>query len=681
MSHRRRGTGHGRSHQGGGPGHKVRTGSMTLTGTLHVQRADSATVETPEGTYRIARGGLREGMNGDVVGVSITRQRGEEPQAYVQSVLQRAVTTFLATFGVAGPLGVCVPLDERIRRDFFVLPEDTSPARHDVAEGDVVVARIECYPKRREAGVATVERRVGSSTELDMGVEGVIASYDLPTAFPDRVLEQASGLTSDLRSALAEKGRADLRDVPCVTIDPATARDFDDAISCRHLAHGGYELGVHIADVTHYLAWDTPMDDEARARTCSVYLADRVIPMLPERLSCDLCSLVPGEDRLAMSVTLRLTEAGEVAYAHATPSVIRSHARLDYDLVDRLLEGKATPSDLPCDEGFADALAEELAAADELAAKRRAIRHERGSIDFDSQEAKVTLGEGGHPTGVVVRSQTRATSLVEEAMLLANEAVAEMLDEAQYPAAFRVHEAPSPDALASILPLLRELDLASGDELERVHAGNAQAIQGVLARAKGTPGEYVASTLLLRSMKRAIYLPHNDGHYALGADAYCHFTSPIRRYPDVIVHRALKALLAGKALTPGEDGCQGLLPQLCRTCSDRERIADAAERASQKVKMAELYLEHVGEDADGLVVGCERFGLFVRLDDTCAEGLLPVRGLGEEWFSYDEERMSLTGESSGDVWRVGQRIRVTVAGCKPVRGQIDFTLAHGYKKA
>lgn len=654
----------------------VRHVRSTVSGTLRVTRPDSATVETAEGTFQVARGGLREGMNGDVVAVSLVRSSGSEPRAYVQSVVSRATSTFLGTFGVAGPLGVVVPLDERIRRDFFVLPDDIAPAREGVAEGDVVVARILGYPTRREAGVVTVDRRVGSSAELDMDVEAVIASYDLPTAFPARVLEQADQVTADVEAALADDPlREDLRDVVCMTIDPATARDFDDAVSCRRLDDGGYELGVHIADVTHYLPWDSPMDLEARGRTCSVYLADRVLPMLPERLSNDVCSLRPDADRLAMSVTMRLSSVGALLSSHAAPSVIRSRARLDYDHVERVLEGVDAPSTLVPDASLSGLLATELRLLDELAGKRTELRHARGAIDFDTQEAKVDLDEKGRPVGVTVRGKTRATSLVEEAMLLANETVARMLADAEVPAAFRVHESPSPDSLATTLPVLRELDLARGDELERVHAGDPFAIQDVLARAEGTPASFLAGTLLLRAMKRAVYLPTNLGHYALGAKAYCHFTSPIRRYPDDVVHRALKALLLRQADDPIQRECAALLPQLCRTCSDRERVADAAERASQKVKMAELYLGRIGRSYPGVVVGCERFGLFVRLDDTGAEGLLPVRALGGEWFSFDEARMTLTGEESGHVWRPGVRIVVTVTGAKPTRGQIDLALA------
>lgn len=648
-----------------------------MTGVLHVTRPGTATVTTSEGTFPVARGGVREGMNGDTVMLTLERRPGQGgPWARVQGVVERATSTFLGRFGEAGPLGAVVPLDERIARDFFVLPGDDCAARLGVQDGDVVSARILAYPSRQQAGVVTIDRRVGSAEEgVDINVEAVIASFDLATEFDPAVEQEVAGMSADVTEVLAlEPLRRDLRDVPCVTIDPVDARDFDDAVSARRV-DGGYEVGVHIADVTHYLAWGGHADIAARERTCSVYLVDRVLPMLPERLSNDLCSLRPHEDRLAMSVVMRLDRRGEVTSFDAFPSAIRSAARLDYDFVDELLLGEASANSIPCDKGLRPVVAEELALLDEVSRLRQRVRALRGAIDFDAEEAKVTLDADGHPTGVRVRSKTAATSLVEEAMLIANECVARLLAEDEVPSAYRVHESPSPDALAATIPVLRELGLLKGDLSERIVAGEPTAIQTVLDLSSGTPDAYLVSTLLLRAMKRAVYLPENGGHYALGAGAYCHFTSPIRRYPDDIVHRALKARLAGTLDSPEQREVRRLLPQLCRSCSERERVADAAERASQRVKMAELYLERVGERCHGVVVGVEHFGLFVRIPETCAEGLLRVRDLGEEYFVYDEERMTLVGEDSGDAWRLGRELDVIVEGCDPARGYIDFTRA------
>ena len=666
---------------------RARRSARFLTGILHIIRPQVGSVITPEGTFTLARHGIREGMDGDEVQVSLTTAKGREPRATVCSVLTRATSTFLGRYEVADPLGVVVPLNARIQRDFFVLPEDSSPARCDVSHGDIVVARIVEYPTRTSAAVVTLERRVGSSNELDMNIESVIASFGLATEFSQRSLTEASFLLLDVNKELADDAsRVDLRGEFCVTIDPSDAKDFDDAVGARRLSDGGYELDVHIADVSRYVSWGSSIDLEARARTCSVYLVDRVLPMLPEWLCNDLCSLRPHEDRLTVSVRMRLNAEGVICSVQAMNAVIRSAARLSYEQVDALLEGKMSQdSPVMGDTTQQSALVRMLETLDEIRAKRQKIRYKRGAIDFETVETRMLLDVEGRPTGVSVRRRTRATNLIEEAMLLANESVAKMLADKDIKTAYRVHESPSPEALHAGLLVLVAIGALETGEAARITTGDSCAICGALEKSRGTGYTRVVNAVLLRAQKRAIYLPVNQGHYALGASAYCHFTSPIRRYSDILVHRALKSLLADEkpvvkgtrvGQTKSDEKAQleqeRALPQLCATCSERERVADAAARTSQKIKMAEFYQSRIGEEAWGTIDGVERFGLFVTLDATYAEGLLHVKDLGQEWIRYDEEQLMFIGEATGKRWRMGDRIKVRVSAVIIERGQIDF---------
>lgn len=672
-----------------------------LTGTVRAYDA-RAEVETAEGVYRLGSRSMREAMPGDRVYVSLHRGKGGARRAVVEHVIDRAVAAIVGVFEPAGPLGAVRPLDTRIKQDFFVLPADDSPRRLGVEPGDIVSARIVDYPSRTESGVVTLERRIGDANEPSLGIECVMARYGLVDGYPQAAVDEAASLAVDVEGALADPLRRDIRDRFAITIDPVDARDFDDAISVARTVRGGWMLGVHIADVSHYVDWGSAIDLEARRRSTSVYLADRVLPMLPERLCNDLCSLRPDEDRLAFTVDIELDAQGRMRTYEPYPSVIRSRVRMDYGAADALLrEGEPDGAALDAAARGRAELAVEAARAngvdlraflrnaDALARARREIRRKRGSIDFDTPEVHVLLDEAGMPVDIVTRERTAATSLVEEAMLLANECVAEFLADRDLVSAYRVHEDPSPDSLASAAKTLTELGAVEGGLAAGIMLGDPRAINAAVEDAAGTAFAPQVNALLLRAQQRAVYKSHNEGHYALGARAYCHFTSPIRRYPDLIAHRVLKVALAKHELGKkealvraprltgkGPQALEAICPQLCRQASDNERAADAAANASQKVKVAQLYASRIGERDTGTVSWISDLGAFVRLDATGAEGLVRMNALGAEWWDFDDVRLTLTGESTGTRVGLGCRVVVEVASVNVLRGHLDLKLLH-----
>mgnify|MGYP002612978512 CR=1 FL=1 len=672
-----------------------------LTGTVRVYDA-RAEVETAEGVYRLGSRSMHEAMPGDRVYVSLHRGKGGARRAVVEHVIDRAVAAIVGVFEPAGPLGAVRPLDARIKQDFFVLPADDSPRRLGVEPGDIVSARIVDYPSRTESGVVTLERRIGDANEPSLGIECVMARYGLVDGYPQAAVDEAALLAVDVEGALADPLRRDIRDRFVITIDPVDARDFDDAISVARTVRGGWMLGVHIADVSHYVDWESAIDLEARRRSTSVYLADRVLPMLPERLCNDLCSLRPDEDRLAFTVDIELDAQGRVRTYEPYPSVIRSRVRMDYGAADALLrEGEPDGAALDAAARGRAELAVEAARAngvdlraflrnaDALARVRREIRRKRGSIDFDTPEVHVLLDEAGMPVDIVTRERTAATSLVEEAMLLANECVAEFLADRDLVSAYRVHEDPSPDSLASAAKTLTELGAVEGGLAAGIMLGDPRAINAAVEDVAGTAFAPQVNALLLRAQQRAVYKSHNEGHYALGARAYCHFTSPIRRYPDLIAHRVLKVALAKHELGKkealiraprltgkGPQALEAICPRLCRQASDNERAADAAANASQKVKVAQLYASRIGERDTGTVSWISDLGAFVRLDATGAEGLVRMNALGAEWWDFDDVRLTLTGESTGTRVGLGCRVVVEVASVNVLRGHLDLKLLH-----
>lgn len=639
-------------------------------GVLIVHGGAFGFVRTAEGEYFIPESKMAGAFDGDLVEIAPLPARGthtgaseERPAARVLRVLDRAHDTVVGRYEVAEPFGVVVPEDRNIPYDIFTMRADFP----DVSDGALVRVRMTAYPSRHEAACGVIEEVLGIADESSVSVEAIIARNKLETTFSEGALAEAAAAKLDEVGALAA-GYRDVRDRFVFTIDPADARDFDDALSlepARDFTKLGavWRLGVHIADVSHYVPWNSSLDLDARRRATSVYLVDRVIPMLPEALSNGLCSLNPGEERRCMTCDVYLDQDWKPVGYDVYPALMISRARLTYDEVQLALDGEGA---LP------DDVMQRVKYLSQFAKARVAARRAAGGLDFEFPEARVRLDGQGKPTGVDLRVKTDATSLVEEAMILANEVVAQHLNDRQFPALYRVHEKPSSDSLAALVPVLQEFSWFSRISLEQLVAGNPHAVQQVLAESQGRLEANLVQTIVLRAMKRAEYKPTCDGHYGLASQAYTHFTSPIRRYPDLVVHRMLRAQLFGKPQKFDQE--VAALPWIAEHASDMERVAEKAARQSQELKLIEYMAAFVGETFEATVSGVAAYGMYVKLDNT-AEGLVAAKRLGGEYFALDSVRHMLVGQDSGQVFRLGQRVNVVLEAADARAGRLDFRLA------
>ncbi|MHB1020645.1 MAG: ribonuclease R [Coriobacteriia bacterium] len=627
-----------------------------VVGRLSMNRRGFGFVSSPVGDIYIGKRDTNGAMHGDIVGARVS-PRGSHlgRSGEIVQILERGTTEVVGRFERHGALGIVVPTDPRIRGDLFV---DLKKSDLNVKPGDVVVARITRYGDKRDAMQGMVTEVLGPEGAPGVDVEIVIREHGLATEFPPEVIEAAEALRQDIDGEL-ERGRRDLRELFTLTVDPADARDFDDAISIERSGKG-FRLWVHIADVSHYVPWDSPVDVEARHRATSVYLVDRVLPMLPEHLSNVICSLNPGEDRLTFTVEMLLDKTGIVERYECYPSVIKSDRRFDYGQVQAWFDGGEFP-----DASSEQALLEFRSAANSLHERRVA----RGGLDFDTVEARVTLDERGEPIDVVLRSRTEATNMIEEAMIAANEVVARHMTAAKAPMVYRIHEDPDADALAQVAVVLKEF----GYPVKDLHGASPATFQKIVAFAHGRPEERLINSLVLRALERARYVDYVGPHFGLASDAYTHFTSPIRRYPDLIVHRLLKAQLTRTLEKAPTAKMVTELEWLAEHSSTMEREAEAAEDDSQKVKLVALMARHLGEEFPGIVTGAMGFGLFVQLENT-AEGLVHVDTMNDDYYRLDAERFLLRGERNGATYRLGQQVRVRVLDASVSERRLDLEL-------
>ncbi len=611
-------------------------------------------------------------LHGDKVVVRIERMRrhggGQRPgvpggpEGRVIKVLERARTELVGTVNISRTHIVVAPDDPRIPRDIFVPREQAL----DAEDRQKVVVEILSWGTAGSAPVGKITEVLGHPDDPGVDVLTIIKHHGLPDAFPHEVEEAAEKLPATLSAAEIAR-REDFRDRDVVTIDPVDAKDFDDALSLRDLGNGLFELGVHIADVSHYVKAGDVIDLEAYRRATSVYLVDRVIPMLPERLSNELCSLKPQVDRPAMSVIMTVDEACRVQEYRIADTVIHSRHRLSYEKVQAIFEGD------PQLRGQYENVLGALHGLRDLSRALTARREARGSLDFDLPESRVLLDKEGLPMDIQKVERLESHRLIEAFMVLANEVVARHLKKNRISGLYRVHEEPKEMKIEQMLEVITPL----GYRLKRTKDGKIKptALQELLRKASGKPEEPLINTLVLRSMMRARYDESPLGHFGLATFDYLHFTSPIRRYPDFVVHRALRQAsgVEPKQLRDSKEWT-ARLNQMAAHCSERERVAEEAERDSVEMKKTEFMERHLGEEFAGTITGVAAFGFFVQLDLYHVEGLVHVSALGDDYYRYREDLLALVGEGTKRMFRLGDRVEVQVVAVKKELREIDFAL-------
>jgi ribonuclease R len=598
---------------------------------------------------------LATAMDGDRLVVRIeSRPRGRSPVGRVIKILERARTRVVGTLHQGRRFAFVVPLDRRMTRDVLIPRGDEA----DAEEGDVVVVQLVSFGEGSHGPAGEVVEVLGKLSEPGVDILAVAHSYGLALHFPAQVMEAASSAAAVGMEEQGE-GRVDRTDLLVFTVDPADAKDHDDALSIAHLPDGAAEIGVHIADVSHFVAEDGAVDGEAKRRGTSVYLVDRVIPMLPEQLSGDVCSLREGVDRLAVSAFITVAPDGTVRRARFERTRIRSRRRLSYEQVQEVLDGAASLG-AEIDTAIRD--------LDDRARTVRKVRAGRGSLDLDLPEARVLLDNDGTPLDIQRRERLEAHRLIEDFMILANEAVARACEARELPVLYRVHEPPVREKADE----LGEFLLRLGHRLPKRKRLTPADVQHLLDTVKGRPEESLVSTVVLRSLQRARYAPENLGHFGLASKAYLHFTSPIRRYPDLVVHReVVRTLILG---SPRRERDPEEMVALGQLTSAREQAAAEAERDSVALKKVEFMERHLGEDFEGRISGVTAFGFFVTLDAYFVDGLVHVNTLQDDFYRFREEAYALVGDRGRRTYRLGDRVRVQVVRVDKEARHVDFLL-------
>ncbi len=640
--------------------YKLSSYSLEMTGTFQRKSNGRNWFVPEEGgePILIAERNSRHALNGDKVRIAFyAKRKGRGPEGEVVEILERAEGNFVGTLDINKNYAFLLNDDKNLANDIFIPKDKLKGAKN----GDKVVVRITEWPEKARNPIGEVVDVLGKAGDNNTEMHAILAEFGLPYKYPEAVEKAAEYIQPGITAEEVAR-REDFRNVLTFTIDPKDAKDFDDALSLQRLNDNLWEVGVHIADVTHYVKERTLIDKEAYKRATSVYLVDRTIPMLPEKLCNNLCSLRPDEDKLCYSVIFHIDDRGEVKKSRIAHTIIRSNRRFNYEEVQAILDAKQGE------------LAEELITLDRLAKVQREKRFKNGAINFDRYEVKFDIDEAGKPIGVYFKESTDATQLIEEFMLLANRTVAERIGRVPkgkkakvFP--YRIHDVPDPDKLMNLSQFISRWGYkvrATGSK-ETV----AKSINNMLNDVKGQKEQDLIENITIRAMAKARYSVYNIGHYGLALEYYTHFTSPIRRYPDMMVHRLLTRYLDEDKRTVNELTYENY----CEHCSDMEQTAANAERASTKYKQVEFMQDRLGQVFEGVISGITEWGLFVELNDNKCEGMIPIRDLEDDYYEFDEKNYCLRGRHKQHIYQLGDPLKVKVARTNLEKRQLDFVLA------
>lgn len=645
-------------------GKYVKGTAKQLVGTYqaHARGFGFVTVEGQADDIFISEDDANGAFHMDQVEVVITKApEGKRREGKIVRILSHGTVKLVGYFQKNKNFGFVIPDNDRFVKDIFVPLERSKGA----VTGHKVVVKLTSYGKDGKKPEGKVVEIIGHVNDPGTDIMSIVKGYDLPVEFPEKVLNQAERVAKDVTSA-DMAGRMDIRSWRMVTIDGEDAKDLDDAISITKEGEN-YQLGVHIADVTNYVQERSALDREAYERGTSVYLVDRVIPMLPHALSNGICSLNAGEDRLALSCIMTVNPKGEVIDHKIAETVVHIDQRMSYTSVKKILEDR-DPEEIEVYKEFVPMF--ELMA--ELAKILREKRHRRGSIDFDFPESKIMLNEDGIPTEIKPYDRNTATKIIEDFMLLANETVAEDYFWQEIPFVYRTHDVPDEEKIQKLCTFINNFG-------HSMHVANKEVrpkeIQKLLAKVDGTPEGDFISRLALRSMKQAKYTPENTGHFGLAAQYYCHFTSPIRRYPDLQIHRIIKETLRGRMNENRMEHYESILPEVTKHASQMERRAEEAERETIRLKKAEYMEQHIGEVFAGVISSITKWGMYVELENT-VEGLIHVTNMHDDHYDYYEDRFEMIGEHTRRSYKLGQKVYVRVLDTDRLQRTIDFELVN-----